>query len=43
MQLHPAMITTFMAERERALQERATKARAKPRRSRAPRRAPWIP
>jgi hypothetical protein len=43
MQLHPALFTTLIAERERSLRQRAAAQRARPRRERRARRAPWIP
>ena len=43
MQLHPALVTTLIAEHERALRRRADQRRARPPRQRLTRRAPWTP
>ena len=44
MQVHPALVTTLIAERERTLRAHADRARLLPRsRRRTARRAPWPP
>lgn len=43
MQIHPALITTLMTERDRELTRRAEHARSMKRSQRTARRAPWIP
>lgn len=43
MQIHPALITTLMAERDRELKRRAEQARTAPRGQRTARSAPWPP
>ncbi len=42
MQLHPALVTTLIAENERAMRERAQQHRSRAKRARRTRRAPWI-
>ena len=41
MPLHPALVTTLIAEHERDLRRRAEQRRARPRPERVVRRAPW--
>jgi hypothetical protein len=43
MQIHPALVTTLMAERDRELKRRAEQARTAPRGQRTVRSAPWPP
>lgn len=43
MQLHPALVTTLIAEHDRALRQRARQERMRPRRERRVRSAPWPP
>jgi hypothetical protein len=43
MQLHPAMVTTLISERERELRRRAERRRMQPRHDRPIRSAPWPP